>query len=238
MIIIKQSILFFISLFLFSDACAQKQTADYLNWFDTTVGIQNTPIFEGIGYVEQFKSINEKHKFYISPDFVKGSIAYDGQEYYHLSLKYDLFVDEVIVNLKDGFEAVALQPEKNKISDFTIHGNNFENIGPPKNSDPQISGFFEILFSSPSLSLLKKHRKKRFKKIGKLVYYEFRDDNFNVLRHKNGYHIVDSNKDFRKLFPAFRKEIKKYKIKKSNKDEDMKALLKRLSLLMSNENIE
>lgn len=223
---------------LFSGVYAQNQHADYLTWFDSTVGIENTPIFEGLGYVEQFKSINEKHKFFTSEDFVTGSIMYDGQEYYRLNLKYDLSVDEVIINLKDGFETVSLQPEKSKTSGFTVYGSKFENIGIPTESTSEISGFFEILFSSPSLSLLKKHRKKRSKKIGKLIYYEFNDDNFNVLRHDGRYHIVDSNKDFRKLFPAFRKEIKKYKIKKSNKDEAMKALLKRLSLMMSNKNKE
>lgn len=157
----------------FSGVYAQNQNSDYLTWFDATVGIENTPIFEGLGYVEQFKSINEKHKFFTSEDFATGSIMYDGQEYHRLNLKYDLSVDEVIVNLKDGFETVSLQPEKRKISGFTVYGSNFENIGNPTASAPEISGFFEILFSAPSLSLLKKNHKKRSKKIGKLVYYDF-----------------------------------------------------------------
>ncbi len=146
----------------FSGVYAQNQNSDYLTWFDATVGIENTPIFEGLGYVEQFKSINEKHKFFTFEDFATGSIMYDGQEYHRLNLKYDLSVDEVIVNLKDGFETVSLQPEKRKISGFTVYGSNFENIGNPTASAPEISGFFfEILFSAPSLSLLKKHHKKK-----------------------------------------------------------------------------
>ncbi|HET8735081.1 MAG TPA: hypothetical protein VFM69_00645 [Pricia sp.] len=233
-----QNVLFVILALFFSTGYAQKQKADYLVWFDTTVGIENTPLFEGLGYVEQFKSINERHKFFLSQDFLSGTMVSDDQSYYRLQLKYDLFADKVLVQLKDGFEAVALQPEKTKIQGFTIAGSEFRNIGTPDESNTQISGFFEILFTSPTLTLLKKHRKKRNKKVGDFVYYEFLDDNFNVLLYDGSYHIVDSNRDFRRLFPNFKKEIKKYRIKKSDKDKGMIALLNRLSLVMSTENVQ
>ena len=217
-------------------AQSTKENASYLNWFDSKVGLENTPLFEGLGYVETYKSINEKHKFFNSKDFLKGSIVYDGQVYYDVRLKYDLYSDVVVINLKDGFEAVALQPKKSKISSFTVEQSDFINIGLPDASLTEITGYFEILFSSSKLKLLKKHRKKRLKKIGNFVYYEFIEDNFIVLFYNGQYQVVSSNRDFRTLFPEFKKEIRRYEIKKSDRDATMKALVTRISLLISEEN--
>ncbi|HEA19618.1 hypothetical protein LCGC14_1009930 [marine sediment metagenome] len=227
-----------IFIFFISALSAQtaKENASYLNWFDFEVGLENTPLFEGLGYVETYKSINEKHKFFNSDDFLNGSIVYDGQAYYDVRLKYDLYSDVVVINIKDGFEAVALQPKKSKIISFTVEKSDFINIGLPDASLPEISGFFEILFSSSKLKLLKKHSKRRVKKIGNFVYYEFIEDNFNILLYDGQYQVVSSNRDFRILFPDFKKEIRKYKIRKSDRDATMKALVNRISLLMSEEN--
>ena len=58
----------------------QKEPQFY-NWFDNQLNRYNTSLFNGLEYIELYRTINERHKFFENSDFQDGSIFYDGQFY-------------------------------------------------------------------------------------------------------------------------------------------------------------
>ncbi|WP_133248430.1 hypothetical protein [Flagellimonas aquimarina] len=207
--------LFYISCFSFVFG-QTKSNDQYHEWFDGLVGIENTALYNGIGYIEKYKVINDYHKFYKTTDFLPGSIVYDKNYYSGLEMKYDLDEDLIVLNLKHGLRIVLLQPIKKKVMRFTIDNHSFININDSLASAFNILGFHEVLLENSSFQLLEKHQKKRFQRKGKnTVYHEFKSRNFNILHYNNEYFTVKNRKDFTKIFPEFKKQIETYSKKKS-----------------------
>lgn len=216
-----------------------KSNDDYHEWFDELVGVENTALYNGIGYIEKYKVINDYHKFYKTTDFLPGSIVYDKNYYSGLEMKYDLDEDLVALNLKNGLRIILLQPIKNKIDRFTIDNQSFININDSLSRASNISGFYEVLLENPGFQLLEKHKKKRFERKGKnTIYYEFKSRNFNVLFYNNNYFTVSKRKDFIKIFPQYKKQIEVFSKKKSPKSSyrrDLVSLANRIyELLLKN----
>ncbi len=209
----------------------------YYQWFDDLIDIENTALYNGIGYVEKYKVINKYHKFFESTDFLWGDMVYDGQYYPNLEMKYDLDEDLVVLHLKNGLRKVLLQPIKEKVEKFTIDQHRFVNITDSVAKTYAISGFYEVLFEKSDFMLLEKHQKKRFKREGKSsVYYEFKSRNRHYLFYNNEYFTVRNRKDFMRIFPKLQKQIQTYSKKRSSKTEIREYLIslaKRVQLLLS-----
>ena len=63
----------------------QESKKDIYMLFDNIVGHDNTGIYNGIEYREQLRTLDNNHAYFISPDFVKSYIKYDGQIYYNIN---------------------------------------------------------------------------------------------------------------------------------------------------------
>ncbi|UJH66641.1 hypothetical protein [Allomuricauda sp. SCSIO 65647] len=218
-------------------AQADNHGEKYYQWFDDLVDIENTALYNGIGYVEKYKVINKYHKFFESTDFLLGDMVYDGQYYPNLEMKYDLDEDLVVLHLKNGLRKVLLQPIKKKVEKFTIDGHRFVNIADGTAKTYDISGFYEVLFEKSDLMLLERHQKKRFKREGKnSVYYEFKSRNQYYLFYNNEYFTIRKRKDFIRIFPKLQKQIQTYSKKRSPRTEIrgyLISLAKRIELLLS-----
>lgn len=214
----------------------QKDEEEYYEWFDKAMGIENTALYNGIGYIEKYKVINNYHKFYKTTDFLEGSIVYDGHHYFGLEMKYDLDEDLVLLNLKKGLRIVLLQLIKNKVDSFIIDGHSFINIKDSLPNNPGISGFYEVLLENQNLKLFEKHKKKRFQKAGNnSVYYEFKSRNTTFLFYDQQYYPLRNRKDLVKIFPEYKKEIEglsKKKFPKSNTRDYLITLSNRISGLL------
>ncbi|MGI9551490.1 MAG: hypothetical protein ACR2MT_09850 [Aurantibacter sp.] len=235
--------LIFLVLYCFS-AVGQIEVAQssHYNWFDKLVGIENTGIYDGIAYVETQRTINEKTKFFKSQDYLKGSIIYNGQPHFDLDMKYNIFGDQLLLKLEDRLGGITLQLFKDKISRFTIDGHRFMKIV-PENSDEDMSGFYEIVLQRENFDLLVKHIKREFiRKDRSSIYYEFiNQKNENLLVYQDTFYKLESKKDLVDLFPDLKKEINKFystarRLRNSNPDEFMKALITRLDILLSQKN--
>lgn len=231
--------LFYISCFSFVFGQV-KSNDNYHEWFDELVGVENTALYNGIGYIEKYKVINEYHKFYKTTDFLPGSIVYDKNYYSGLEMKYDLDEDLVALNLKNGSRIILLQPIKSKIEQFIIDDQLFININDSLSLASNISGFHEVLYENPDFQLLEKHQKKRFVRKGKnTIYYEFKSRNFNVLFYNNNYFPISKRKDFIKVFPEYKKQIELFSKKtfpKSNYRQHLVSLAKRIHQLNTSNN--
>ena len=89
-----------ISYFFFQLSYGQlknQEKESYL-WFDEVLGPENVNLYNGLNYIEKYKTKNGNHKFFNSENTLPNSlIIYEGQPYYNVKIKYDSFEDQVLV---------------------------------------------------------------------------------------------------------------------------------------------
>jgi len=235
------SIVFLITALSHGQKKADTDTRAYYDWFDGQTGVRNKQIYNGAAYVEKYRTINEKYKFFTSSEFLNGSVVFDGQPFYELRLKYDLYEDQLLLNSK-GAIGTVIKLNSDKVSSFTIGFHKFINPQQKNQSAAEVSGFYEVLLKTSYFTLLKKNRKALLKKIkGDLVYYEFKKDDENFLFYKNAYYTLNKKRDLLRLFPEFKKNINSYYKTSRNTfatDTFIKALLRNIEQELFNQKIE
>ncbi len=215
---------------------------DYYKWFDTVIKNENTDLYNGTVFINRYRTVGEKHRFFKVEKFLTGIVTYGCQPYYDLPIQYDIYQDQLIVNLKLGYGEVALQLIKDQVEGFVIDQTEFVNISNDSLSKLGEGGFYEVLLDGSILTLFKKHKKSIRKRIrnGKAFYEYPSSYNFLLFYNKN-YWIVKRKKEVIEIFPMFRKEINNYyetygKLLKSNPDSFRKSLFERIQTLISNTN--
>ncbi len=204
----------------------------YYNWFDNQVKLYNTGLFNGTKYIELFRTINEKHKFFKTSEFQQGSIVYDGQFYDQIPLKYDLHTDELLLNIGYNYQYPTLILFKSKVEQFTIGNSHFVQIVNTTEKS-KVKGFYEVLFEGDSLTLLKKNKKKGFKRIkGSTVYYEFIPEDSYLVKNNGEFHHIENKQDIVRIWPSKREFINEnynQALKKANTDVFWINLFSKLS---------
>ncbi len=195
-------------------------------------------MFKGVAYTEEYRVINERHQFFKEPDFALGSVVYDGQPYFDVELKYDVYQGNLLTMNTEALGSSILILDGNKVTEFTIHGNRFKNLN-QNLVENKAYGFLEVLVENDSLSLYKKHAKKIFKRTDKeILYYEFKDRNSYYLHYADTYYSLKKANDLNAIFPEYRKSLKAIRnryasLGKSDPDAYMKSILLDLSALIS-----
>jgi hypothetical protein len=236
----------FLSLFFLHTSLSFSQSElkeqDYYNWFDAIVGTESTGLYNGVEYIELYRTSKDNHQFLDTSNFVAGSISYDGQTYYDVLMKYNVFEDQVLVKLQNRVGETIMQTLKNKTHRFSLNGHNFLNITNPEANANDISGYHEVLTEDNNLTLLKKHRMRIVKKLDRSsVYYDFKERNSEyVLLYKDAYYNVSSKNDINKIFPQYKKEVNTVfannrAVNKSNPDAAMTSIIKRVQTLLLQE---
>ncbi|MGI9547090.1 MAG: hypothetical protein ACR2MM_07630 [Flavobacteriaceae bacterium] len=214
------------------------QDSSYLSWFDRQVGIENTALYEGVVYKENYRTINDQIKFYKSAKWLSGSVVYSGQLFSNILLKYDVYADQLIIKQLDRLGGGAVILFKDKISSFTIDGTEFVHIK-TSSINASLEGFYELLSSGSDKRLLGGHQKRNFlKKDRSFLYHEFKDlQKKYVLELGGEYYELKSKKDLIEVFPELKKEIdlfykKNRRIRDKDTDTFMKTLFNRLDDLL------
>ena len=185
----------------------------YYNWFDDQVGIENTALFNGIRYKELYRVNGDLHKFYKSPDFLIGDVIYQGQPYFDQQLKYDLYEDQIIVQLTSQSGSSIMKLIKDQIDAFQIEGKQFYHLRDLEvyKSKEIIDDFYELMHEGKALRLFKKNKKIQNKVLEKkVVYYQFRAKDEYYLLYEDVFYPVKSKSDFLKIFPNNKKQINDY----------------------------
>tara|TARA_R110000868_G_scaffold145181_2_gene365166 strand:- start:74357 stop:75082 length:726 start_codon:yes stop_codon:yes gene_type:complete len=217
---------------------SQNSNKSSYNWFDSQMGDENSEIYNGILFIDNYKVGNEKHRFFETTDFILGNIAYNGNIYYDQRLKYDLLNDELLVRPKKASEAMLLQVVKSKIDSFSLGERKFLRLD-SKDQTKQESFFYEVMGKKNTLLLLKRNKKVNEGKKFKKIYFEFRSKNKTFILFENVLHPVSGKSDLIALFPEHKKIIKEYyisksRLKKSNPDDFMRFLIDEIEI--SNKN--
>lgn len=190
---------------------ADRNTEPFYNWFDTKIGNENSGLYKGTVYTDNFTVINEKHQFFNSPDLELGSVTFDGQTYYDQKIKYDLFNDALLITPEDQTRALLIVLERTRTEGFSIDGHPFIKVDKNAQGSSGALGFCEIVFEEGTSMLLKKYRKTKVdKRETRTVHQEFEQRvNFFVL-HDNTFYPVDSRREWMLAFPDSKETIKNY----------------------------
>ena len=187
-------------------------------------GIENTALYKGIIYKETYRTINEKVKFFKTAEWYTGSVVYSGQLFADVSLKYDVFGDQLLVKQLDRLGGGSILLFKDKVDEFVIDGTKFVHI----RGSSQIDGYYELLWDEDGNRLLAKHLKNDFlRKDRRATYYEFTDLKKEYVWDKQGsYYGLKGKKELTDLYPDMKKEINSfYQKNKRLRTRDMDAFM-------------
>lgn len=177
-------------------------------FYDELIGQTNSGVFKGVLYTNEYRTINERHQFFKTANFETGSLTSNGQTFFELPLRYDVYLDNVLV-VNDALSNRPIMVfDKEGVAKFEIAGHSFEYLS-AETSDKIESGFFEVLLTNELLTLYMKHKKKIFKKTdAQNLYYEFKDGYFYLLYTGKTYHPFKNVKELTNIFPDYRKELR------------------------------
>lgn len=222
---------------LISNGQEKGNKEDFYNFFDGIVGVENSDLHYGKVYQEKYRIKSKKTKFFPEADFVFGSLVFNGQPYFDISLKYNVYDDELLMQVDKRFGGDILQLHKKQVSNFKIGKHFFVKI----DNTEITGGFYEVVLEKQFFLLLKKHRKSLKELLGeKLIFYEFEnEDEYFFLQYQNTYHSIKKASTLISIFPKYEVELKSFDQNQDSSqpfDSRLKNLLEYLDTLWSGEN--
>lgn len=141
------------------------------------------------------------HPYWDTDEFKKGAVCYGGLVYNDLQLRYDTFKKQLIVITPE--KRILLQVDMRKVDYFIIGDKKFV---------PHNDTFAAILYDSPQMRLTQYVQCKMGTPVekGRISYRQFEKPARFVLSKDGVDHTVTSRSSFLKLFPVYKKQLKKY----------------------------
>ena len=214
----KQKVLLLLFTFCFTSVHSQQRIEQLTKAFDSVVGTENLPLINGTFHLNTFRVVNEKNRYY-DEDYQKGNVAYDGEQYFDVNLKYDLYEDVLIVQPFTTSRDIGVNLIPSKTLSFKLDGKDFVNFEKyyPNLQEENISGFLEEVEYAPNLRLFIKYYKDyREKNDRSYTYYEFYENHDFYLLRDGNFREITSRRDVYKIFPEYKDQIKSFY--KGNKD--------------------
>jgi hypothetical protein len=189
-----------------------KALAQITTDFYKSIG-QESRLYNGHEYVPYDLSIKGTALFpYDAKDWQTGEVDYDGILYKNVPMKYDIYKDEVVVQLYNKFSMFALLSDK--VHDFSFGNHHFIRIEAdqlPDNSDLLKTGFYDQLYNGKT-ELLARREKSLQSSSNTATTSETsflaKDDYF--LKKGNVYYKVSSKGSILKVLKDKKKELQQY----------------------------
>lgn len=174
-------------------------------------------LFNGSQYAE-YRALKDENP-YFSPDWVEGSIYYDGEEYENVPMLYDIDTDNVITEYYYNGEKVQLIASK--IDSFQLGKYKFVRLGA---NDVLKTGFYNLVYDG-KIKFYSKREKNLQQKVEatevkrefeeKVRYYILKDGNYLSVKSKGSVlEVFEDNKEEIKQF--IRKNHLKFKKDREN----------------------
>jgi hypothetical protein len=186
-----------------NDTAFMAQAANHARALHSSRITGESLLFNGSDFV-RYIPLHEEFPYYLSDEFLNGTITYDDQRYEEVFLLYDITTDEVIVENYNF--AYNIRLIKNRIQDFTLEGHRFINVNHP--SLP--AGFYELLYDGPT-QVLAKHTKRFTEEIrfGEL-YRNFIPGTTYYILKDNQYRVATNQATVLKLLKDHRPELRSH----------------------------
>ncbi|WP_394776421.1 hypothetical protein [Flavobacterium sp.] len=177
------------------------------NWFDKNLGVESLDFENGPAHLNFDKTINNNNRYYISEDFKKGSINYNGQDYFDLLLNYDTYNDEIVLKPYGESNTTKINIIKENVSYFKLGNERFVKLE-TLNIPNFRKGYYEEVLTGNDITLFVKYYKEK-KKINKdeidlvefIPKYEF------ILLKDSKSYLVNTKKEILALFPNNKRKI-------------------------------
>ena len=182
----------------------------YYKWFDSIIDISNTNLLNGIDFKEKYRTLEDNNQYFLTKQFLPGYVVYDGQPYYDIPMKYDIYSNELIIKLANSNSYFAIQLLKEHIESFQIDNHQFINSNQLESTLAfnENKDFYEVLFRSHNLSLFKKHIKNiQQRRNDKFAYSAFIYKSEFLIDFNNKIFNINSKKNIMQLFPEYKKSI-------------------------------
>lgn len=198
--------------------------SEMLQSFDKIIGLENTKLYNGKRYYNIYKASEENHNFFTAPNFIKGNVVYNGDSFFNVNLKYDLFNDALIFKPDGDKGFINIELIQDKVLSFKLNKHHFINSKTLEENNNLVSGYLEVIYNTSTLKLFSKRKKTVTERIkqDKLVYLFSNEPSF-YLSHAGVLTEIKSSKSFKKLFTNFSKELKteiKENKKRFEKDDE------------------
>jgi hypothetical protein len=155
--------------------------------------------------------------FFLSKNFVYGSVIYMGFRYDSIVMAYDCFRDELILAYPMVNEFFAIVPVKSRIDAFQIHAHEFVQIR-DENKYPGIeeTGFFDVVYNGEHRILARREKRAASYVTGNYLQ-RFEPDDYYYIRKDGIYHKVQGRRGLLNLFKDHKRELRRF-IRQSNYD--------------------
>ncbi|ESU29385.1 hypothetical protein FLJC2902T_07830 [Flavobacterium limnosediminis JC2902] len=176
--------------------------------FDLAIGKESLEINNGTIHINEFRILNNKHRYYPTDKFEAGTVTYNNQNYYDVAIKYDIYKDAIIYR-PQASDAVSLNLIQDKVTSFSINNKKFVYLHSLSLPLAQLkTGYYEEnVLGKKFIFYIRHHRDKREVLKGSSVFHEF-DDNYEYFIKKEGnFHKISTKKDIIKLFPEYKRKI-------------------------------
>lgn len=108
-------------------------------------------LFQGSDYAE-YEAIQNEHPFFLSDDWIIGSLRYNKNVYSNIPLQFDIHSDKLITEHPGNAKKIVLVPQH--VSWFTINGHHFVYL-----DDANIpAGYYEVLVDGKTKLLANYHK--------------------------------------------------------------------------------
>jgi hypothetical protein len=167
----------------------------------------NFIIHNGTEYIEPERT-NETHPFFISEDWLEGSVDYDGAHFDHVQLLYDITSDALVAESPASIPIVLI---KDKLKKFTIAGHNFIKLSSKDfaNSLP-VNGFYELIYSGAT-QVIVLHQKSNEETVADRTIQKFFTEKNRHYISKNGtYHHVRGKHSLLKILADQKTELRRF----------------------------
>lgn len=171
-----------------------KETGDYAHIYSGELEANYNPF------------LFENNPYYGFQEYDPGEVIYRGNLYTNQHLRWDLYKKNLVVLTPQSHLGVILNARH--VSEFRMHGRTFVHFTPPKDSGLK-QGYYAQLFKGEKLLLLGYHTVNLESVTGKIEKRFAFINRYYILMNGTSY-LVRNTKSFTKLFPEYKKQIKRY----------------------------
>ena len=164
-------------------------------------------LYNGGQYID-YNSLADEHPYYLSEDWMTGTIIYDGQRYEDVSILYDIWADKVIV---EHFTGAFIELVTAKISSFEIRGHSFRKFTKADDSKGAITeGFYDVLYDGKT-KVVARHEKLFEETIqSQQLVREFNEKNKYYIIRNGAFFPANSKRAVLQILSDKKKELRKY----------------------------
>jgi hypothetical protein len=168
-----------------------------------------SPLFNGVQYKElNIHNYDEGHPYFLSDDWIDGSINYDGGLYENIPMQYDLINDKIIIDHPISHFKLELISEK--VNSFLLDGHRVVKLYADSTKTSIKSGFYESLYDG-KIKAYVKHKKEKREVFESNVIKSFFDvkDQYYIWMN-DIYYPVKSKSSILKIFNNKKTLLRKY----------------------------